>query len=654
MPRTHWFAAWGIPLFLGLVFAMASDAAVHGLIHLDRPYLYGQALLYALLFGLLFNLLFRHLYGSSESDQLSGQQDSPMPAIQQAAPDQTHARPHLLALTRFHHQESPKVVGADAIRILCCWLPYMVLLSPGALFWDTGDQLAQYFGLPAMGHAAGVIWDHHPFFDTFLYGWFAQAGHALAGSYEIGLFGYAVLQAVCYALVIAWTLAYLASRSLRPGLLGVFTAFFCCFPPILMLVMTISKDATHAPLFLLWALLFAKLVDSRLELLRKPLFCGPFILLSILTGLTKKTGLYIVALSLVILVLGHYRKRLKVLAVAMGLLVFLLINMLIPRYLFPVLHVVPGERQASIVMPLQLMARVAADNPPDGTAAEKQALDDNLSFGWQAMGDRYEPYIADPITGHGSNERKGSIGQFARLWLGLGLHHPLSYLNGFMCLESGWLSFTGPASTRQPLEPYPRNPLVIRPITHSTVNPETFGRLSPTRPASQTSQFVDRLYQTLLDTPLINASLYVAPWTSILPTFLLYALWRRRKQRQTASSLIQTLPYLLSIASLYCYAVSVSIPDAEEPTRYMFHALLLAPLAMGLLQPLRNSAVTDAGEAISPAESTDGKTAIDGADGEQGQDVEDTENAARTAATNQAQLGPGLQAAPGQPRADLT
>ena len=79
------------------------------------------------------------------------------------------------------------------MRIFMLWLPYILLLYPGIMYWDTGDQVAQFFGISVFGQKPGQIWDHHPFFDTYLYGAFLWLSHAVTGSYIIGIFLHALV-----------------------------------------------------------------------------------------------------------------------------------------------------------------------------------------------------------------------------------------------------------------------------------------------------------------------------------------------------------------------------------------------------------------------------------------------------------------------------
>lgn len=55
------------------------------------------------------------------------------------------------SLLLFDYDQSKKTKFKDSLRILAAWSPYIILLYPGVLYWDTGDQVAQFFGISAFG-----------------------------------------------------------------------------------------------------------------------------------------------------------------------------------------------------------------------------------------------------------------------------------------------------------------------------------------------------------------------------------------------------------------------------------------------------------------------------------------------------------------------
>jgi hypothetical protein len=80
--------------------------------------------------------------------------------------------------------------------------------------------------------------------------------------------------------------------------------------------------------------------------------------------------------------------------------------------------------------------------------------------------------------------------------------------------------------------------------------------------------------------PGINSVFYIAFWTAVLPLFMLFLLcfYRRNISRE---NIIELTPYFVSWLSLFAYPVSLAIN--QNPTRYMFHLVILLPLMLTLV-----------------------------------------------------------------------
>nr|WP_280924715.1 DUF6020 family protein [Bifidobacterium sp. ESL0745] len=714
--------------------ACSSQAAQFGWVPFDHVYLYLQAICYALLFALLYMIAFRGVefvrMRALDNSTVNGSVDGALPDVnadndktllENVPSDNAVDSDSAIAMTQepalsgenlsntgkvqkgssvsnrkvavshssvvsshkgfaavrhyfhFRYVERFSAIAADASILLCCWLPYIILLYPGVIHFDTGDQIAEYYGMPLYGMNAGKIWDHHPFLDTYLYGWFASLGKALFDNYNIGMYIYALLQAVGFAFGIAWLLAYLGKTNLNRRMLHGFAAFFCFFPVVSMCVMSIAKDTTSAMLFVPWAVMYCKLVDSKLELTRNPWFVAAFAIDGLLVALTKKLGLYIVVLCLLALVVGKFAAKFKAALVALAVVLFVIVDMAIPKFAFQHINVVPGTPEAAFALPIQMMARAAHDHPDDISDADRAAVDNYLEYSWDKIGRDYDPWLAVPAIGW-TVKGKVPISRFAKAWLDVGLRHPDSYVQGFFCLETGWMTFDAFSVSGQEI-PKPVA-VVMLPMTTSDTAAYTYGVLQPHTPPTEASETVKQLYRMVVDTPGINIPFFMALWTSVLPGFVLYYLWRRRKERrrdllamnrsndtgtgylagqtnrfdtagqtsqsnatgQTSQSnatdqtdrfdtadqtsqlvkadneasrplridadilidqvggnlmarataagrslLLKCLPWLLTAASLYVCAESLSRPGRPSPTRFVFQLVLLTPMVVGFL-----------------------------------------------------------------------
>lgn len=71
--------------------------------------------------------------------------------------------------------------------ILIAWIPYMVAYYPGTSFGDTSTQIEMFLSY-IQGKA--FLQDHHPVFDTILFGGFIWIGQRFFCSSNIGCFFY--------------------------------------------------------------------------------------------------------------------------------------------------------------------------------------------------------------------------------------------------------------------------------------------------------------------------------------------------------------------------------------------------------------------------------------------------------------------------------
>lgn len=593
-----WRTGLFIPLLLGVIVACGTNGAVRAYIPLKEAGFYVQIALYAALFAMAFLGLDRlcdKLSGQARANHADGHAD--------ATDSPTRHTASRNAFWRFVHASTPRAIAMDAGRILICWSPYIIGLFPGVLYWDTGDQLAQFFGQSVWDMKPGQIWDHHPFFDTYIYGAFLGSSHALTDSYVPGIFAHSLMQCVVFATMFAACLAYLAGKQINRHALTAIATFICFFPVFPIAAMSMSKDVTHTMFFLIWLYLYVQMLDSGFTLLKKPWFLAAFVLTSTLASLTQKVGMYVIVVCLLVTLAIRVRAKgslwLRSICATLAVLVFVSVNVLLPTFAYPALNIVPGGKQAAIVVPLQMLGRAAHDHPDDITAEEKQTVDAYMSNTWDQISQNYKPYLSDPVTGY-SLKGEVSTATFFKVWASIGLRHPMSYVNSFFSQESGWIAFAGaPASNAQQEPPYQEVPVQLQPRTWSRINPDTFGRLFQPQTDTGGQAMAMAALRTAQSVPVVNMLMYTAMWTSVLPCFVLFRLWRiwRRKRHENGSSAARPaaadgqpalfwylFPYLLTAASLFAYPVSLSVQnDSGNGTRYALHVLMIAPLTLGLL-----------------------------------------------------------------------
>ena len=122
---------------------------------------------------------------------------------------------------------SPVSLTIVASFIFLMWLPYLVILRPGVIEWDAGDQIAQGLGYSAFGQEPGQIYDHHPFLEAIIFAQFIKVSIAITGSYKLGAFVLVTLQCIGMAVAFSCLIAYIR-ENLKASFSIAFLNSICC------------------------------------------------------------------------------------------------------------------------------------------------------------------------------------------------------------------------------------------------------------------------------------------------------------------------------------------------------------------------------------------------------------------------------------------
>ncbi|WP_172146115.1 DUF6020 family protein [Bifidobacterium panos] len=410
----------------------------------------------------------------------------------------------------------------------------------------------------------------------------------MTGSYFSGITAFLILQLLAGALAIAHALAYFTSRLNAPAnLVRAVTVFFCVFPMFPIAFLSLYKDYTHLVFFIPWCVMFTELVRTRLNSLKKPWFFAALLVISVLASMTKKTGMYVILFCMLFLLLMKAAAKMKVVVAALLALIFAFSSVLPAALLFKPLGIVKSNATFAAVVPMNMVARVAHEDPQGVTQEEKQVVERFIGLDWQTLGESYNPYSSDPIMVLSPIDQEVSLAKFMSVWLSIGLKHPKVYINSFFAQTSGWVALQRPESRSVKNDKNDGNyvPNILfsesRPYVLTCINGDTYGSLVDTQKdesckgeavPGRYQPFVKNLLQWLHGIPVLNVLFYAALWI-ILPFFLLYVVWRRRQAICAPRALLTLLPLVVSVLTLFLYAVS-----GGDYVHYMFHAIVLGPL----------------------------------------------------------------------------
>ena len=466
---------------------------------------------------------------------------------------------------------SPVSLTIVASFIFLMWLPYLVILRPGVIEWDAGDQIAQGLGYSAFGQEPGQIYDHHPFLGAIIFAQFIKVSIAITGSYKLGAFVLVTLQCIGMAVAFSCLIAYIRENLKASFSIALSsTLFVALFPVFPFYFSTVLKDSFHALFLLPWAIMYVEMVRTRLNCVAKASFSVTFIIFSVLVCLTRKTGPALVFLALIMLVFVKTSVWKKLAAVVTAFVIFLSMSSFLPRYVYPALNVVPTDSEQYYIIPLQMTARWGKDHPGEATEKEKNIVSQFNIFTYDEMTKNYEPFLTDKASMYKLGDASLRNDYF-KVWLSQGLKHPKSYIDAFAALESGWFAISK-SPTGQPVYPYDTVGNQMTVFYKTVTNPDTTSEFINS-PNDSMNDSMGRWFNYFKQIPVINITTYTAFWTWLLPMFAVYMMIRRNR---VSLLLLQAVPFLLGIASLYASSTAYI-------SRYMLFAMYLAPLLIGII-----------------------------------------------------------------------
>lgn len=338
-------------------------------------------------------------------------------------------------VSREKHFFTSHAFGKAFFILLGSYAPFIVLSFPGNLCWDAIGQIEQVIG--DAGYSA-----HHPLFHTLLMGGFLKLSGAAAGSYDLGLFFYILLQAVLVAAALAATIAVLSKRGAKFSLLLGLLLLYCITPVYSNAVTTALKDVPYSAFMTGYMICFAQLMEKP-ERIRNGRFVLIFVLLQTGVILFRNNGSYVVLLSgigcfCVLMKKFRLKERIRLFFSAFG--GSLVIAGLILVLLFQTLHAAPGSRGEMLSIPFQQTARYLQLYRQELAPEEKEAIEVVLGD-VEEIAARYDPDSSDPVKALFYKEASGKeLAAYLKVWFMDFWKHPSVYMEAFLAHVYGWFT----------------------------------------------------------------------------------------------------------------------------------------------------------------------------------------------------------------------
>lgn len=448
-------------------------------------------------------------------------------------------------------------ICVSAAVMLVAWIPWLLAFYPASMNWDTYYQMAMYSGetpvwvipyAPTGSVVDHAFSDHHPFFDTLIYGAFAQFGRAITGSWNSGVFLFVLIQSAGMAVSFVAAVSFFAKKGCPKALLAGVYIFFAIAPFIPAYAGTMVKDTLFSWLYVPYFLLVFEICHTRGKVVADRKSALLFVALGLLLCLTKKTGPYIVIPTAIVLLLV-YKKGMACFVFQIGLSA-LLMWFVLPQIVFPAFDVIPGGKQEVYAVLFQQTARCAVDYPDDFTQEEKDAID--AVIGYDDLAERYMYDNADSVKFwyRYDTVTDEDMKSYLRVWLDQGFRHPDSYFESWLAATSRYFAEEGTIGLLENTSDIDHDG------TSLLSRPEIFNPLRQT---------LLSIYHTMQKVPLLNVLLSVSLYAFVIPMGVLYVMICRRRD---------LLPLFVPVA--LCMASCAITPCFD--TRYALPLIYTAPL----------------------------------------------------------------------------
>lgn len=345
-------------------------------------------------------------------------------------------------LSKLDLEFNKKSVLRATLVIIIFWSPWIILSYPSVIPYDTMNQIYQFQNSPPTYYTTTGVFvdskfiDHHPVFLSLVYGSIIWIGD-LIGSQNLSVFIFCLGQTLLLAFILGSCICYLSILRAPATIRRIALFFVSLFGVLPIISMQLLKDSTFSIFYVAFFMMFLMIIKSNGFSLKSTKFLILFILATAMCCLTRKTGLYIIVISLIIAIFLLKKYRVRVLTCLLTCL--FTVGVVMPYLVYPAIGgVEKGTSQEFFGMFYQQITAVAK-TCDDLSDEEKQNV--NAVFDLEKSKTKFKKTITDPVK----NTARQNIGLTEHLnlmksWFFIGLRHPDIYFTAAMRVNSPMLS----------------------------------------------------------------------------------------------------------------------------------------------------------------------------------------------------------------------
>ncbi len=275
------------------------------------------------------------------------------------------------------------------IALVCLLVIYAIQflgVYPGLFVFDASWQYWMYID--------NVISEHQPVFHTVLLGFIVDTVFQNSGAINHGAAAYTIFQIIICAVCISYFVTFVYSKLRRISGLVLMLIFFGFYPPIVLQVMSATKDTLFFAFVLVLIALTIELVENSDAFLREPMKIILWILSAVLVIVLRNNCIYAIPFF-VFAIFGVMRKRkLLVSVMLIGVVVLFVLYKAVIVSAFVTVEV-DGREMYSV--PAQQLMRIYNSEEADISEYEREVIDKLFVKDEQ---ENYHPKIADLAKGN--------------------------------------------------------------------------------------------------------------------------------------------------------------------------------------------------------------------------------------------------------------
>lgn len=279
-----------------------------------------------------------------------------------------------------------KVYVITCVCLLAVYAIQFLGVYPGLFVFDASWQYWMYID--------GVISEHHPVFHTVLLGFIVDTVFQNSGAINHGAAAYIVFQIIICVVCISYFIMFIYRKWKRKSGLVLMIVFFGIYPPIVLQVMSATKDTFFFAFILLLIALTIELAENVDEFFKKRLKVLSWILSTVLVIILRNNCIYAIPFFVLAIFCVVRKKKLLIGAMLGGVFVLFMLYRLFIVSAFVTVEV-DGREMYSV--PSQQLMRIYNSDEADISEDERKVIDKLFV---KDEKENYHPKIADLAKGN--------------------------------------------------------------------------------------------------------------------------------------------------------------------------------------------------------------------------------------------------------------